>query len=266
MIVNDPRGTRPPTGSARGRNLTSSIVEDLGVAIVTGVYSKENPFPVEAELCKQFGASRSVLREAVKMLTAKGLLGARPRQGTWVEPESRWNLLDPDVLRWLLERKFSLSRLREFTQIRLAVEPCGAAMAARVATPPDKAAIQAAVARMQAAERGEDDPLDSDIAFHTAVLQASGNRFYTQLQELIRTALGFSIRATNEFKGVRLASVADHGKVAEAILDGDAETAQAGMQVMIEEVLDLIDRATKTASVAAAAAAAKPARAKRRVA
>src|SRR5580704_8599963 len=105
------RGGRPRemrvVPSGRGQNFTYGIVEDLGAAIVTGTYSKENPFPVEAELSVQYGASRSILREAVKMLTAKGLLAARPRQGTWVQPESSWNLLDPDVLRWLLERKFS---------------------------------------------------------------------------------------------------------------------------------------------------------------
>jgi DNA-binding FadR family transcriptional regulator len=112
---------------ARGQNLTSSIVQDLGVAIVIGTYSERNPFPIEAELCRQFGASRSVLREAVKMLTAKGLLGARPRQGTWVQPEENWNLLDPDILGWLLERKFSPALLIEFTEIRLAMEPGAAA-------------------------------------------------------------------------------------------------------------------------------------------
>jgi DNA-binding FadR family transcriptional regulator len=100
---------------ARGENLTYRIVEDLGIAIVTSRYSKNNPFPVEADLCKQYGVSRSILREAVKMLTAKGLLGARPRQGTWVQPEEVWNLLDPDMLRWLLERKLSFSQLIEFT-------------------------------------------------------------------------------------------------------------------------------------------------------
>src|SRR6202046_2671841 len=101
----------------RGQNLTYSIANQIGIAIVTGVYSADNPIPIEAELCREYGASRSVLREAVKMLTAKGLLGARPRQGTWVQPEESWNLLDPDVLRWLLERKFSLSLLIQFTQI-----------------------------------------------------------------------------------------------------------------------------------------------------
>src|SRR5450432_3481510 len=165
----------------RGQNLTYSIANHIGIAIVTGVYSADNPIPIEAELCRQYGASRPVLREAVKMLTAKGLLGARPRRGTWAQPEDRWNLLDPDVLGWLLERKFSPQLLIEFTEIRLAVEPGAAALATRQAGAPEKAAIEHAIGWMQAAERGEDDPLDSDIAFHVAVLRASGNRFYAQL-------------------------------------------------------------------------------------
>src|SRR5258705_1459429 len=176
-------------GRARGQNLTYSIVHDLGVAVVTGTYSKENPFPVEAELCRQYGASRSVLREAVKMLTAKGLLGARPRQGTWVQPESKWNLLDPDILGWLLERRFSPTLLTEFTEVRLAIEPLAAALAARAAGPEDKQAVRDAIERMRAAERGEDDPLASDIAFHVAVLRASRNRFYAQLTRLTAAAL-----------------------------------------------------------------------------
>ena len=85
-------------------NLTRRVVEALGQAIVTGTWDAAGAFPIEAELCARFGVSRSVVREAVKMLTAKGLLSARPRRGTVVEPEPHWNLLDPDVLRWLLER------------------------------------------------------------------------------------------------------------------------------------------------------------------
>jgi DNA-binding FadR family transcriptional regulator len=225
---------------ARGQNLTYSIVHDLGVAIVTGVYSKQNPFPVEAELCRQYGASRSVLREAVKMLTAKGLLGARPRQGTWVEPEENWNLLDPDILGWLLERKFSPALLIEFSEIRLAVEPGAAALAARVGGPAEKAAVRSAIERMQAAERGDDDPLESDIAFHVAVLRATMNRFYAQLTGLTATALRFSIRTTNRYKGVQLASVADHKKVADAILAGKSAVAAEAMRKLIQEALDLI--------------------------
>jgi DNA-binding FadR family transcriptional regulator len=225
---------------ARGQNLTYSITHDLGVAIVTGVYSDKNPFPVEAELCRQFAVSRSVLREAVKMLTAKGLLGARPRQGTWVEPEEKWNLLDPDVLGWLLERKFSPALLIEFSEIRLAVEPGAAAFAARFGGPAEKAAVRSAIERMQAAERGDDDPLESDIAFHVAVLRASMNRFYAQLTGLTATALRFSIRTTNRYKGVKLASVADHKKVADAILAGRPAVAQEAMRKLIQEAMDLI--------------------------
>lgn len=226
--------------SSRGNNLTTSIVQDLGVAIVTGTYSKENPFPVEADLCKQYNASRSVLREAVKMLTAKGLLNARPRQGTWVQPEESWNLLDPDVLRWLLERKFSLRLLIEFTQIRLAVEPCAAALAARSAGPAELSTISSAIERMLAAERGEDDPLESDIAFHSSVLRASGNPFYAQLRELIETALRFSIRRTNAYKGVRLASVMDHKKVSDAIFARDPQGAESAMRAIVQEALGLM--------------------------
>jgi DNA-binding FadR family transcriptional regulator len=232
----------------RSQNLTYRIVQDLGVAIVTGTYTAKNPFPVEAELCKQFGASRSVLREAVKMLTAKGLLGARPRQGTWVQPETRWNLLDPDVLRWLLERKFSFDLLVEFAQIRLAVEPKAAALAASFADPKAKAAIEIGIERMIAAENGDDDPLESDIAFHAAILRASGNRFYSKLPEMIDTALRFSIRMTNRQKGVRLASVADHKKVSDAILAGNVAKAETAMEYLIQETLDLITKAQAAAS------------------
>ena len=87
------------TAPVRGQNLTYTVANSLGAAVVTGVYSADNSIPIEAELCRQYAASRSVVREAVKMLTAKGLLGSRPRLGTWVQPERNWNLLDPDVLR-----------------------------------------------------------------------------------------------------------------------------------------------------------------------
>jgi len=227
---------------ARGlrQNLTHSIVQDLGVAIVTGTYSDRNPFPVEAQLCRQYGASRTALREAVKMLTAKGLLGARPRQGTWVQPESNWNLLDPDILGWLLERKFSPALLTEFTEVRLAIEPLAAALAATTAGPAEKQAVRDAIERMRAAGRGEDDPLASDIAFHVAVLRASRNRFYAQLAELTSAALRFSIRTTNRYKGVKLANVADHERVANAIVAGRPAVAAEAMRKMIQETLGLI--------------------------
>ena len=230
------------TTRSSGRNFTHSIVQELGVDIVTGVYSGKNSFPVEEELCRRFAASRTVLREAVKMLTAKGLLNARPRQGTWVQPENNWNLLDPDILRWMLERKYSSTLLVQFNEVRLAIEPQAAALAAKSAGPEEKQAVHDAIERMRAAERGEDDPLESDIAFHVAVLRATRNPFYTNLTELTATALRFSIRTTNRYKGVKLANVTDHKKVADAITSGKSAVALEAMRKMIQEVLDLIHK------------------------
>lgn len=225
------------------RNRTQAIVERLGQDVVSGVYSGPKGFPIEAQLCEQLGASRSILREAVKMLTAKGLLGARPRHGTWIRSEAEWNLLDPDVLRWLLERKFSLSLLAEFTEVRLAIEPTAAALAASSATPETIAPMRQAIERMKAAKNGKDDPLDSDIAFHVAVLHASGNRFFSQLEELIDTALRISIQLTNRFKGVALADVPDHERVLNAIAERNPDKARAAMDRILREVMDLIAQA-----------------------
>lgn len=223
-----------------GRNLTYSLVQDLGRQIVTHAYGVQNPFPVESELCRRYGVSRPVLREAVKMLTAKGLLTARPRHGTHVQSEERWNMLDPDVLGWLLERKFDNGLLVQFTQMRLGIEPEAAAMAALHASPAQQQALRDAIARMEAAERGEDDPLLSDIAFHVAILDASNNRFFQQLTEFVETALRFSIRRTNARKGVRLASVAEHRAVADAVLSGDVDAARLNHRALIQGALDLL--------------------------
>src|SRR5687768_10798690 len=174
-----------------GRNLTYNLRETLGRAIVAGAF--ENGFPTEAELSRAHGHSRSVTREAVKMLAAKGLLSARPKIGTVVEPSESWNLLDPDVLRWLLERQFSLDLLRQFSELRLAIEPTAAALAAQVPDNPGLAAVEAGFARMEAAARGEDDVLDADIQFHIAILHAVQNPFFRQFEELVRTALHTSI-------------------------------------------------------------------------
>jgi len=233
----------------RGQNLTYSVAEHLGVAIVTGTYSDKNPFPVEAELCKRYGVSRSILREAVKMLTAKGLLGSRPRRGTWVQDEKKWNLLDPDVLRWMLERKFSFSLLIEFTQVRLAIEPKAAALAAMATGAAERAAIAAAIQGMMESEETQDDPLEPDIAFHVAVLRASGNGFYSRLSELIEAALRFSIRMTHRQTGVR--SVAEHKKIFDAIIAGDARRAEAAMQALILDAMAQIKKAELSAASSA---------------
>jgi DNA-binding FadR family transcriptional regulator len=221
-----------------GRNLTYGMLDMLGRAIVTGHYEK-SAFPTEAELARQHSVSRSVTREAVKMLTAKGLLTARPRKGTTVQPATYWNLFDPDVMRWLLERKFSLELLRQFSELRIAIEPAAAALAAQAADAGGLAAIAAGYARMEAAEAGDDDPLEADIAFHVAILRASANPFYQQFRDLVTTALHTSIRLTNRFKG-RTASLPQHHAVMAAIERRDPEAAKQAMTELIADVMVLI--------------------------
>ncbi len=227
-----------------GRNLTYALLDSVGKAIVVGAYDAR-PFPTEADLAKQYEFSRSVTREAVKMLTAKGLLVARPRKGTSVQPARAWNLFDPDVLRWMLERKFSLDLLRQFNELRIAIEPMAAALAAEAADAGGIAAIAAGYERMVAAEAGDDDPLEADIAFHIAVLEASANPFYAQFRDVVQTALRTSIRFTNRFKG-RTASLPQHLAVLTAIEARDAEAARAAMRALIEDVMALIAAAEAT--------------------
>jgi DNA-binding FadR family transcriptional regulator len=214
------------------------LLESLGRAIVTGRYD-DAPFPTEADLARAHAVSRSVTREAVKMLTAKGLLTARARKGTTVQPQRQWNLFDPDVLRWLLERKFSLQLLHHFSDLRIAIEPAAAALAAQAADHDALAAIHRGFARMEAAERGDDDALEADIAFHIAILRASANPFYMQFCDLVETALRTSIRFTNRFKG-RTASLPQHRDVLTAIEARDGVAARAAMTLLIDDVLALI--------------------------
>lgn len=227
-----------PATAILGRNLTHGMLDTLGRAIVTGRY-ENRPFPTEAEIAKTHGVSRSVTREAVKMLTAKGLVSARPRQGTVVQPASSWNLFDTDVLRWTLERKFSVELLRHFNQLRVAIEPEAAALAARFGDAADEAAIRNGLAQMEAGEAGTTDPLEADIAFHMAILRASKNPFYAQFQSVVSTALRTSIRFTNRIKG-RSANIPDHAAVADAIIARDPAAARIAMTRIIGDVLTLI--------------------------
>ena len=224
--------------SGLGRNLTYGLLEHLGRQIVTGAFT-DAAFPTEADLSLEHGVSRSVTREAVKMLTAKGLLSARPRQGTSVQPVATWNLFDADVLRWLLERKFSPELLKQFNELRAAIEPAAAALAAQAADARGLALIEAGFARMVAAEDGKDDGLNADIAFHLAILRASGNPFFAQFRDLVATALRTSIKFTNRIVG-RTADLAAHGAVKDAIVARDPARAHHAMAAIIGVVMQVI--------------------------
>jgi DNA-binding FadR family transcriptional regulator len=226
-------------------NFTRHIVQSLGRAIALGEHPQGEPLKAEAALCESFDASRTVLREAVKMLTAKGMLDARPRRGTIVLPESQWNLSDPDILNWLLDRKGSLPIISEFVDMRLAIEPAAAGLAASNLTDENRIMLNKAIERMHAAERGEDDHLAADIAFHVGILEASGNRFFWNMRHTIDVALRFSIRITNRFKGVDRASVEDHQRILDFILAGDPQGAETQMRNLLLEAKTLLNAALK---------------------
>lgn len=225
--------------------LTRELVESIGGKIVRGDSPPGGSLPIEAELANQYETSRTVIREAIKMLTAKGLVGSRPRRGTYVEPESKWNILDPDVLRWILQRRFSFELMRDFLIARQGIEPKAAAAAA---IRQDRAAIEEVGRRlddMREAAAGRMDSLESDIAFHVAILHASGNRFFVQFSHVIETALRFSIRLTNSEKGVPMASVADHERIYLAIERGDVAEAEQAAEDLLTEAIRLLDERAK---------------------
>ena len=227
--------------SSGGRNLTHQVTQRLGIAIVQGVYDKDKSLPTEALLAEEFDISRSVMREAVKMLTAKGLIVSRPRQGIRQLPTSEWNMFDSDVLDWILNSSPSLEQLLQFTQFRAAIEPEAAALAAMCSDQDKKEQITIALDRMKAAEEGRGDSLEADIAFHTSILLASGNIFFVQLRDFIETALRVSITYTNKIKNVKFASYADHRELAVSIIEGNPESARKASKYLLDEALELIN-------------------------
>lgn len=227
----------------RGMNLTQQVTETLGSAIVGGKYGPLNPVPSEAVLCDQLEVSRSAAREAVKSLAAKGLITSRARQGIRVLDESEWNLFDADVLRWIRDSNPSLALLKEFTELRIAIEPEAAKLAADRQNHQKIEKIAAALERMKQAESGLDDPLESDIAFHLSILDASENRFFIQLGRIIDTTLRVSIRFTNMRTGVQAANYADHKKIYDGIANNQSSLAFKHATKLMVSTLETIDGA-----------------------
>jgi DNA-binding FadR family transcriptional regulator len=223
-------------------NLSQRMTQELGRSIVCGEFNRDESLPTEAELCAQFGVSRSAVREAVKMLSAKGLISSRPRQGIRILPEREWNIFDPDLLRWSLEGSPSLEVLREFLQLRIAIEPEVAALAAKYGGEEEIKAIEDSLHRMATAEN-ENQALEADIAFHVSILFASKNRFYIRLRDFIQTALRVSILFTNPIKANPEVIVEEHGKVLIAIKNRDPERAKRAMLFLIDEALSFVEDA-----------------------
>lgn len=219
----------------RNRNLSYRVTEELGRAIVNGDFGPDDALPTEADLCQQFGVSRTAVREAVKMLSAKGLVSSKPRRGIRILPTENWNIFDADLLTWSLEGQPSHQVMTEFFQLRIAVEPEAAVLAARHASPDDIGAIAAAISGMRTAPCGSDEGFAADLDFHVGILYATHNRFFIRLRDFIKTALNIAIHFTTPAVESYEDVVTDHEKILRAIQRHDVEGARLHMRTLITD-------------------------------
>ncbi len=179
-----------------------------------------------------YGVSRTVLREALRTLTSKGLLESRPKVGTRVRPRAAWNLLDADLLEWYAQVAPPLAFALKLQEMREMIEPHAAALAARAATADALAALGDAHAAMAAA-RQVDEWVRADLQFHLGVLAAGGNELLMPLGALIDRTLEAQLRMNARRADVFNASLAEHTAVYDASGARDATRARAAMAALL---------------------------------
>jgi len=215
----------------QGRGLHGRVVHELGLRIVGGAIAPGEALPIEDELGAELGVSRSVLREAVKVLAGKGLVEVRPKTGTRVRPRRSWHLLDPEVVRWQFEQLPADDDLVELSEVRAAVEPSAARLAAGRRTEADLADIEAHCKRMESAAAEPMAFRAAELDFHAAVVDASHNTMLSHMGAVVRVAL--SSVPTNGEASVQQGT-AGHRAVLDAIDRHDPAAAEKGMRELID--------------------------------
>jgi DNA-binding FadR family transcriptional regulator len=216
------------------KNVHGNTLDLLGEAIVGGRYPAGSSVPPEPMLCEELGVSRTVVREAVKSLVAKGLLVTGPKLGTRVLPEDNWNWFDPEVVAW--KSKVGLSRefLRDLQELRRVVEPAGVRLAAERATAQDIAEIEAAYGGMKSAIEEGGDYVSNDLRFHQGLLRACHNRMVVQMSK----ALGALLRTSFEISTSRPDGPANslplHRAVLDAVIGRAPDKAERACLVLID--------------------------------
>ncbi len=227
------RAGRRAAGS-RGRGLHGQLVQQLGQMIVSGDLGADRPL-VPEEIGQRFEVSRTVVRESLRVLEAKGLVSARPNVGTRVRPVSDWNLLDPDIIEW---RAFGPQRddqRRELCELRWIIEP----LAARLAAGHGREEVQQRLADMaeimgHALAQGDSLTFSrADTEFHTLLLQVAGNRMLEHLSGIVSAALHVSGAATGGCDRPTEAGVGHHLRIVDAVGAGDAAGAEAAMRQLL---------------------------------
>lgn len=226
-----------PLGESDDPSVTLTVREALGGEIVRGVFELQ-PFPSESEIMARFRVSRSSVREAVKMLSAKGLLISRPKLGISVTPLERWSLYDADVLRWLLRRAPTHRLIEQLFEMRLAIEPHAAALAAVSATYVERGEIGSAANQLTTVERTRESTSAAEQRFHSAVLRGTRNPFYVNMIRVASASIEIARRreSVQGWYGVVTSGIA------QAIIEGRGADAAAAMRALLNRRLASISR------------------------
>jgi DNA-binding FadR family transcriptional regulator len=211
------------------------VAHGLGRDIVAGRLRVDAMLPCDAELTERFRVSRTVLREAMKTLAAKGMLEPKTRVGTRVLGEKHWNMFDADILAWRMACGVDSAFLAHLFEIRQAFEPLAAASAAMHRTADDIIHMSEALDAMRRPGHSRDSFALADLAFHRTVLDASANPFLQAMGSVIRAALtlSFTISSPVDEPERFVESGDQHRKVLDAIANGRAQDAAAAMTAVI---------------------------------
>lgn len=220
--------------AGNARSLHSHVVRELGRRIVVGDLRPGDVLPREETLAETMEVSRTALREALKVLSAKGLIEARPKIGTRVRPKDAWNQLDADVLSWRCESMPTEDFIEKLVEMREIVEPAAAASAARRRTEAQLADMEHAYQRM-AATHDADEWAEADLMFHQSILNATGNELMISLFSVVENALGmFFVLSAKKARNFSY-SLPHHLEVLEAIRRQRPEAARRAMQNTIAD-------------------------------
>jgi DNA-binding FadR family transcriptional regulator len=223
------------------KNVHGNTVDHLGAAIVAGRYGPGASIPPEPLLCEELGVSRTVIREAIKSLIAKGLVSSGPKVGTRVLEPQQWNWFDPDVVAWQSKAGLTREYLRDLQELRRVVEPAAVRMAAERATPEDLAEIESAYAGMKKAVEEGGDYVTHDLRFHQGLLKACHNRMLVQMSKALSALLRTSFEISTSRKDGPRNSLPLHRAVADAVVAHDPVKAERAIIALIEGAREDID-------------------------
>ncbi len=220
--------------------LHARLLDTLGTAICGGDLREGTVLFID-DLAEQHAVSRPVVREALRVLSSMGLVESRRRVGTSIRPPGAWNVYDPQVIGWRLAGRDRLGQMRSITELRSAVEPAAARLAALRAAPMEASALVGLAAKMWAAGRaGEMDTfLEYDIDFHRRILRASGNEMFAQLHELVAVVLSGRHAYGLMPHHPHVDALQLHADVAQSIQRGEGDKASEAMvQIMDRTMLE----------------------------